>query len=476
MDRVLQTKLLLITLFVALSSYFFYDQLFIQSTQTIHQFGEVAFLVASISFGVIITASIYNLSFYFYIKNRQYLYYCLAQLSTLFFLVNLDSLFISPFDRIFGLKSITLFCVAGVFVLFFSLLFIYEFIKDYHISRVNRLIKAILILAIIDFFSAIFFSFSLFTSFLFVPIWLVLSEANRQIKDKDLPFYFLLTGWYIAIFVATIEHLGFIKLIGTPFPFLHITFAIESIFLSLAISYKFKLVEEKQKTQQALLLQQSRLASMGEMISTIAHQWRQPLNILSVLHMNLNRIHKEDADSRLILTEADKQISYMSNTIETFRDFYNPSKAKEKFNLQEATHQAVEIVAHSLKIAKIELTQTTKRNTTIYGNRNEFEQVILNLLNNAKDALIERKIEHPSIKITIDHQSVSIKDNAKGIPKKDLEKIFNPYFSTKENSDGIGLYISKMIIEQEMRGRLLVETDSEGTEFTIWVGSENREL
>ncbi|NEW61753.1 hypothetical protein GSY74_10690 [Sulfurovum sp. bin170] len=467
MDRVLKVKLLLIAIFSAVTAYFFHAELFIKSTETIHNFDNIAFLTASISFGVIISAGIYNLSFYFYMQSRQYLYYGLAQLSTLFFLINLDSMFIAPFDEIFGLKSISLFYTAGALVLFFSLLFIHEFIKDYHVKKVNQLIKIILYLTIIDILFAIFFSFSIFTNFLFIPIWLVLSEANRLIKEKDLPFYFLLTGWYIAIFVALIEHLGFIKMIGTPFPFLHITFAIESIFLSLAISYKFKLLEEKQKTQQALLLQQSRLASMGEMISTIAHQWRQPLNILSVLHMNLNRMHKEDKNSKIILTEANKQINYMSNTIDTFRDFYNPSKAKEKFSIKEATHHALEIVAHSLEIANIERRELIKNDTTIYGNRNEFEQVILNLLNNAKDALIEREIENPFIEISIGDGVVSIRDNAKGIDKRHIDKIFNPYFSTKQNSDGIGLYISKMIIEQEMGGRLEVESDSDGTEFTI---------
>lgn len=467
MDRILQIKLLLITIFVGVTSYFFYDELFIQSTETIHTFGDIAFLTASISFGVIITASIYNLSFYFYMKSRQYLYYGIAQLSTLFFLINLDSLFIAPFDRIFELKSISLFCMTGTAVLFFSLLFIYEFIKDYHVPQVNRLIRVLLILTIIDFFSAIFFSFSIFTTFLFVPIWLVLSEANRHIKEKDLPFYFLITGWYIAIFVATIEHLGFIKFIGIPFPFLHITFAIESIFLSLAISYKFKLVEEKQKTQQAILLQQSRLASMGEMISTIAHQWRQPLNILSVLHMNMNRIYTENKDSKLILNEANNQINYMSNTIDTFRNFYNPSKEKEEFSIKEATYHALEIISHSLEIAKIERRELIKSDAKIYGNRNEFEQVILNLLNNARDALIQREIENPFIEISISSRGVSIRDNGKGIEKRNLEKIFNPYFSTKKDSDGIGLYISKMIIEQELNATLDVTSDEYGTEFTI---------
>ena len=218
--------------------------------------------------------------------------------------------------------------------------------------------------------------------------------------------------------------------------------------------------------QQALLLQQSRLASMGEMISIIAHQWRQPLNILSVLQMNLNRMHK-GRESQLILGELTQQMDYMSNTIETFRDFYNPSKAKEQFSLQEAIYHVLEIISPTLKKLNIEKKLKFNKDTKLYGNRNEFEQVILNLLNNAKDALVEKEIVDPFIEITISNKHISIGDNAKGIAKKDLEKIFNPYFSTKENSDGIGLYISKMIIEQEMGGRLLVETNSEGTLFFI---------
>jgi signal transduction histidine kinase len=300
-----------------------------------------------------------------------------------------------------------------------------------------------------------------------MPIWLVLSEASRAIKEKDMPFYFLLTGWYISIFIAVIEHLGLIALIGIPFPFLHITFAIESIFLSLAISYKFKLLDEKQKMQQSLLLQQSRLASMGEMISIIAHQWKQPLNFLSMVNMNLRRMHKEDKNSSMLIVEANKQIEYMSNTIDSFRDFYNPSKQKEHFSTEEALNHVLTIVSSALSSAKITIKTTITQDFKLYGNRNEFEQVLLNLINNAKDALIERKIENPKIDITIDKQQLTIKDNAKGIKKEYLNKIFDPYFSTKKNSDGIGLYISKMIIEQELNGTLNVKINQEGTAFII---------
>ena len=469
MDNTLKIKLLFIAGLAFVTSYFFYDDHFITHTGTMHTFGNVAFLVASISMGVIISATIYNLAFYYYIRNRQYLFYGLAQLSTLFFLINLDSIYISPFDEIFGLHSSMLFSLTRALVVLFSLLFIKEFLKTYPVKKLRKLINILLYLVVLDIIFTLIFSVAILTNFIpiFIPIWLVLSEASRAIKEKDMPFYFLLIGWYLSIFVAIIEHLGLIELIGTPFPFLHITFAIESIFLSLAISYKFKLLDEKQKIQQSLLLQQSRLASMGEMISIIAHQWKQPLNFLSMVHMNLKRMHQEHKDSTMLIAEANKQIEYMSNTIDSFRDFYNPSKKKEEFSVESALTHVLSITSSALKSTNILLQHTTKNDFNIYGNKNEFEQVLLNLINNAKDALIEKQIENPKIDIVISKKILRIKDNAQGIPKEIINNIFNPYFSTKKNSDGIGLYISKMIIEQELGGKLSVVSDKKETTFLL---------
>jgi signal transduction histidine kinase len=469
MDKLLKIKIFSILAFGLTMILFFHDKHFITHTGTMHTFNNIALISATMAMGVIISASIYNLSFYVYIRNRQYLYYGLAQLSTLFFLINLDSIYISPFDEIFGLHSPRLFHLSRAFVLLFSLLFIKEFLKIYHVTQLNKLIKVIIYLTLGDILFTLIFSYAVLTNFIpiFMPIWLILSEASRVIKEKDMPFYFLLTGWYISIFVAVIEHLGLIALIGTPFPFLHITFAIESIFLSLAISYKFKLLEEKQRVQQSLLLQQSRLASMGEMISIIAHQWKQPLNFLSMVNMNLKRMHTEDKNSTMLIIESNKQIEYMSNTIDSFRDFYNPSKQKEYFSVESALNNVLSIVASALQSAKISITTEIQNDFNLYGNKNEFEQVLLNLINNAKDALIERKIQNPQIEIYINNQELHIKDNAEGIAKEHQESIFDPYFSTKQNSDGIGLYISKMIIEQELEGKLTLKSDKQGSDFHI---------
>jgi signal transduction histidine kinase len=384
-------------------------------------------------------------------------------------LITLDSIFISPFDAIFGIKSTLLFDITRASILLFSMLFIYEFIKEYSVNRVNQLIKVIIYLTISDILFALLFTFTIFTNFIpiFISIWLVLSEANRQIEERDTPFYALLIGWYIVVIMAIMEYVGLIDFIDISFPFIHVTFAIESIFLSLAISYKFKLTEEKQKMQQSLLLQQSRLASMGEMISIIAHQWRQPLNFLSVANMHLEEMHKEHPDSQMLISESNRQIIYMSNTIDSFRNFYNPSKEKKEFSVEESLEHTFEILSSALKRANIKTTLNIINDFRLYGNKNEFEQVLLNIINNAKDALIERKIANPLIQIEVNQGLITIEDNAKGIDKQSLKKIFDPYFSTKKDSDGIGLYISKVIIEQEIGGRLEVLSNEKGTKFRI---------
>ena len=467
--RRLKIKLSLIGIFVLFSLFSFQEQ-FIKSLETLYHFDNMRFAVVMLTFGVILTASIYNLAFYFYIRNKQYLYYGLAQLSTLLMLISLDSIFISPFYEVFGFKSHFVLDLSKAFVVLFSMFFIREFLKSYPMDeRIRSLINAIIYITAFDIVLCLILSYSVFTTLIpiFIPIWLVLSEAYRLIEEKDTPFYFLITGWYITIGVSIMMFVGFIKMTGIVFPFIHLSFAIESIFLSLAISYKFKLVEEKQKMQQALLLQQSRLASMGEMISIIAHQWRQPLNFLSVVNMNLNRMHKDNKNSKMLLSEANKQIEYMSETINSFRNFYNPSKSKEEFSIKEASQHAINIVSHSMQSHKIEMIEIFEEDSRVYGNRNEFEQVVLNLLNNAKDAIIERKIESSLIEVRVGDGGLSVRDNAGGIKKRNLERIFNPYFSTKKDSDGIGLYISKLIIEQEMGGRLDVSVYEGGSVFEI---------
>jgi len=242
----------------------------------------------------------------------------------------------------------------------------------------------------------------------------------------------------------------------------------------LSTRVKEALREAKQKDQ--ALLHQSRLAQMGEMISMIAHQWRQPLSAISGIFMEMETAAKFDkADKNFIQKEArkgDKIISYMSKTIDDFRDFFKPAKTKEQFSLKRACEEAMSLADASVKSRDIILKLYVKKDTEVIGYASEFAQVILNLILNAKDVLIERNIKNPTIHIKVDVENVkafvSVSDNARGVDESIIDKVFEPYFSTKKTAGtGLGLYMSKMIIEEKMGGKLFVENSEKGATFCI---------
>ena len=236
---------------------------------------------------------------------------------------------------------------------------------------------------------------------------------------------------------------------------------------------------DKRLEQEQILIQQSKLASMGEMIGNIAHQWRQPLTQISAIHMNMKVTYDFDKFTKEYLNakikEANTLTSYMSKTISDFQNFFKPQGQKEDFSIEEACLEAYNILQSSLKYHNIILDFNILENSMVNGYKNEYSQVILNVLSNAKDILIERNIENPRIKVEIkcgdNFGIVKIEDNAGGIKKDIIEKIFDPYFTTRHKTQGtgIGLYMSKNIIERNMRGFINVRNEKEGAVFTIKV-------
>ena len=458
MNKSLKIKLLAIFgIFVI--SLFNYKLIFADHLSLSYTYNYQLVFITALALGIIIATAIYNLALFVYLKSSQHLYYGVAQLFTFLFLINLDSLNIKPFDEIFGFESEMFVDIYQILMLIFSLLFIKEFSKNYIRSKLDFIVKTIIYIAVLDLVLTLIFSHSILSKLvpIFVPIWLVLSELYRLSEKKDLPLYYLMLGWGVVLAVVAIEYLGFIDLSGFVFPFFHIALAVDSIMLSLAISYKFKLIEDDRRVQQSLLLQRSRLASMGEMISIIAHQWRQPLNFLSFSLMSIKKECNPNEKTQKTIKDANDQIQYMSKTIESFSNFYNPSKTKENFDIKLSIQNAINLS----QIQNIKL--ITTNNFSTFGNKNEFEQVILNIINNAKDA----STSDLTITIIVDKPKIIIKDNCGGIKKENQEKVFEPYFSTKEGSDGIGLYIAKTIIEQEMAGKLSLASDERGSSFTI---------
>jgi len=243
------------------------------------------------------------------------------------------------------------------------------------------------------------------------------------------------------------------------------------------LKQKVELEVEKNLEKDRLLVQQNKLASMGEMLGNIAHQWRQPLNNINLLiyyiRDSYGKLSKDELNETI--KNAKLQIDFMSQTIDDFRNFYKPSKEKKLFNIKESIIQSSKIVKSSLEKNSIEL-KIEAQDLEIDSYENEFEQVIVNILNNAVDAKIlkDKIIKFRAvieIKIYKENETlfISIFNNCGNIDEKIIERIFEPYFSTKfENQGtGIGLYMTKVIIEKNMNGKIEAINKDDGVEFLI---------
>lgn len=240
---------------------------------------------------------------------------------------------------------------------------------------------------------------------------------------------------------------------------------------------------EKNMQQSRVMMQQNRLVAMGEMINNIAHQWRQPLNTLALILQKFEILHQRGLLSEEKLTQniqkGMKQIDKMSTTIDDFRDFFRQDKEMQVFYVKEMVDEAVEFMENALAEANIELTCTIEASTEMSAYKNELTQVVINLINNAKDALVDNRENSRIIDISclvINEQMVmKVRDNAGGVPSDIIDKVFDPYFSTKEEGEGtgIGLYMSKMIIEDNMNGKLSVRNSADGAVFTITLSLDN---
>ncbi len=236
---------------------------------------------------------------------------------------------------------------------------------------------------------------------------------------------------------------------------------------------------ERSKEKDVILYLQSKQAAMGEMISHIAHQWRQPLNAISLVLQNIHDAHQynelDDKKIQEYINKANHLINYMSGTIDDFKNFINPSKKMARFEVSQIVDKAIEMIQPYLEAFHVNIEFEKLNTISINGYKNEYLQVILNILNNSKDFLVERQIENPEIKIKLNHEGsksiLEIYDNAKGISEKIIDKVFDPYFTTKEdiNGSGLGLYMAKKIITESMNGKISVMNTKEGVKFTIIV-------
>jgi len=240
---------------------------------------------------------------------------------------------------------------------------------------------------------------------------------------------------------------------------------------TLQIKIKEEVEKNRQKDQQ--IIEQGRLAQMGEMISMIAHQWRQPLATVSSTSVALQlkaQLHTlKDEDVMELSGNISNYVQHLSSTIDDFREFFKSNKEKKDVTYDELISSVLNIVEISILNKNITFVKELNSKIVFHTYPNEIKQVILNLLKNAEDILLEKNIANPKIVIKTYDNILEVSDNAGGVPKDIISKIFDPYFSTKKdkNGTGLGLYMSKTIINDHCGGTLSVENDDDGAVFTI---------
>ena len=310
-------------------------------------------------------------------------------------------------------------------------------------------------------------------------------ELEKQILEKERA--------YKEAYLHSLEKLFIVSGIITLL-FLYLSFYLSKRLEKRFFKYKKQVINhiKKDKEKDNILAQQSKMAAMGEMLENIAHQWRQPLSSISTISTGL-KIQYEFAEvsKEQVISSMDSittTTKYLSQTIDDFRDYFNPNKEITLFSVKDIAQKAFYLMENQLNKKNITLVKNLNE-CSIYGYENEFIQVILNILNNAKDEFDKKEMSEKFIFVDIlelnDEVRILIKDNAGGIDDSIINKVFEPYFTTKFKSQGtgIGLYMSKEIVEKHMNGNISVinsefiydEKSYKGAEFKITFPLEKEE-
>lgn len=439
--------------------------------------------------GLVLAQAIYYLFLFALTPYKEYIYFSLV-----LFTVVVWSFYVyggvAEYLNIYGNAGLPFNSLFYLFPIFTILFFKAIFIKDSQFKKISLALNLfIVILAIMpiqyllslaglmdDFFIRSFMEESYFIQ-LFIFTFFVIYIF---IKKVPLSGYFLL-GHCINFVFFILTILFFAGLVPYNKLTVHsnlIGAVIESIFFSILLFYKIKYLHNTaNERKEKIILQNNKLIAMKEVIENISHQWKQPLSQINSatlvidMELNTNKIHSSMIDRKL--SQIESMTKYMAQTIDDFKNFYETKKEITSFLFNESLNNAIQIFKDGLNQQNIKLVLDIEKNIEIYGLKNELQQAILIILNNAKEALQINKINYGEINISLSKTDKSItlriSDNAGGINSNIINKIFDPYYTTKKETkgSGLGLYIAKSIIEDSMNGKIEVENYKKGTSFRI---------
>jgi signal transduction histidine kinase len=444
--------------------------------------------------GLLLALALYNFFIFISSKYKEYLYYSLYLLSATIWIVYIYGA-LAHYLNIYGIVSFR-FNAGLLFTAIFLALFIQVLVDTKTKYKTeHQFLNSIVVILFINFLygiidlgngiTLIYFTLN-YALVIFFSIGIsIYRKGNKIIKIFLFAhIFYLIFNVYGLMFYKGIADFTYISFHG-----IGIGIMIEALILSFLVSYKFKIIEEEKKQErllkieaikeqnksQLLLLQKSKMADMGEMIGNIAHQWRQPLAVISISvgilreRKLINRLTDKDFNEEL--GHIDLNILHMSQTIEDFMSYFSPNKAKEDFYIADAVDKSLLIIGNMIYKENITISKNIDKEHSLYGFKEEYIQVLISILTNAIYALKNQEEKIININL-LSHDKVwvlEISDNAGGISDDLIDKIFEPYFTTKDKSigTGLGLYIAKTIIESSMNGSLKVVNTKEGAKFSI---------
>lgn len=427
-------------------------------------------LFYGITFGILIMTIIYTFIRYVYSKEIFYISYCFMQVFSLVYIVTYSKLFNIPvlvqeLSLVFASLSAIIFAIN-----FYEGRFLPK-ITNYKELVINTLLLNVVILTA-------FYHYLLFEYIPYTIIYAILFVSIIfNLKDGFKPTLIYVIGWSLLCILLFVFDFKNFYIQSGYFDIVLVIFTLEAILFTTSIAAKYNELKNENKSFEKMILQQSKFVKSGEMIANITHQFRQPLNNISYILMNLKKrfntqkLDEEYFDKKVL--QANEQLQFLSKTIDDFKDFYTQDKEKKLFSVKDAVQNATTILSADLKTNNItlELKFEVYEEIKIFGVKSELSQVLIAIISNSIDVL--KNIKNPKIKINISANQaeviISLEDNGGGIKNKNLKKIFEPYFTTKEEGIGIGLYLCKMIIEESFAGKIFVENKKEGVLFSLFI-------
>ncbi len=433
---------------------------------------------------IVATLAFYNLMLYIFNRRKEFMFYS-------FYLLNAALGFFYMYGSVFNHfhlygESLYWFNLTAILVSLFLALFIkYTFETSKIGKKVDLLLNSLIALVILNLLVAIFIDLSLSIELLkglFVYSFLIIIYfAFVLFKNGHHLAKLFILAYAIYIIGMTITLLAMSNLIALNFFTFHasgISFILEALLFSYLINNQFHSLEKTIREQREVIISKNKKAQLGDMISAIAHQWKQPLSRISSITslLDFKLINKQEiTDDRLSkkITQINSNVKFLSETIDDFKDFFNPNNLEEKCDISDIVNRAIALSKDDTLTKQIEIKTDLSFGSKVNIYKNELLHIILNIIQNSKEAFKDSSGDIKLIKIIgykkDDKIHIDIIDNAGGISEETLPFIFNEHYTTKEkkSGSGLGLYLTKVILEDHLKGSIEAKNTEDGAMFRI---------